>query len=752
MYKGFSIINSTSYLLSLTLILIMLGCGGSGESANDSIVTETGQEHIPDPDILTPDEPEVLPEPDPKPDPDTQDIQTEEISINIKDIPNLQYQNVSNPVTTVIGGVRPLLAPNADGTWDYVASYYSSYWYNQEVLSIDMGTHKVNFEKREGNEAESGYAELWTGYYGAVAKNGKLFIITRSVPNWLLHVYNPQINSIEKTISLPAYMTGGVSMIRTGIDGYIYAASGREDSGYVTAIRINPSTLEIQSYGRLGNSNAGQAEHIYADATHIYIAAGRSPYSIISVPISAVVSENTTNSQGSVLGSTSGIIEIFSSTYGASTQIGSTKYWLYNGKLNTYSAGEPWSNGSDGKAYVWDTYPEDAFWPNKPEFDNTLMGGDKFNKLWFKNPKDEWESVEFEGPTYSQIVHRIAKLDDDTFIGSGDAYSGMYLHDPKTEISTFLGHTGLSHYTTTVYKSKSTGKEKVFMSGYPNSAIMLFEPEKPTKTKITENYHPGNPESITPDEELNPKFIGSFYQDAGCKKMYASAEGADGNIYFGGKWRDNGTAGCLGWINAETEVIDGFYDIFTNYQVRDITSTGNKKYIVIATTGIPDETGSKPTPTKGRIFIYDTSKDKTQTMMTIDPTDNIDAGAIVGVEGNMVVGIVRDVKDVSGYVYKVDASTGKIIYRKRIDLPISVSPTSNQYSGNPIRYHNNVVWFNGGGAWTDKYLVKVLENGKMRAIGKIPRPLNAGDFEFVGNDMYSAGETSMRKVSNIFNY
>lgn len=752
-----------SAFLTMSLVLIFTACGGGagGSSVESSVdgsvnsivdsIVDSSDENVTTivstvtqirPDYDGTNMTELVPV----------DLSTEEVSIDTQNIPNLLFEDVSHPITTVLGGGRPLLAPNDDGTWDYITTFFSNYWYHQDFVSIDLGTQQAKLERREGNEAESGYAELWTGYFGAIAPNGKLFIVTRSTPTWLLHVYNPNTDTLETTIALPDYMTGGISMIRTGMDGYIYAASGRKDSGYVTAIRIDPTNNVIQYYGKLGNSDAGQAEYIHVDETHIYIAAGRSPYSLISVPISGTTDGDALNNSDTVLGTTtSGLTEIYSSTYGAAAQVGTTKYWLYNGVLHEYIGLEPWSTGSDGKEYVYDTYPEDKWWPNKPEVDATLMGGNKNNTLWYKNYNQAWVSLSFEGPTYPQLVHRLAPLENGKFIGGGDNYTGLFLHDTATETSTFLGQPGFSHYTTTVYKSPITGKEKAFMSGYPNSSLVLFDTAKPIKTKITAEYDPADPSSITPDSEINPKIIGSFYEAAGCKKMYASALGADGNIYFGGKWRDNGTAGCLGWVNGETLAIDGFYDIFTNYQVRDVTSAGNGRYIVIATVAITDTTGSplKPTPTKGRIFIYDTTKGKDQVILALDPTDKIETGAIVGVEGNMVVGIVSDIENVSSYYYKFDASTGQMVYRKHLNAAISVSSTDNQFGGNPIRYHNDTIWFNVGGAWADKHLVKVDHTGGMSAVGKIPSSLYAGDFEFNGNHMYSGATTALRKVSNL---
>jgi hypothetical protein len=285
--------------------------------------------------------------------------------------------------------------------------------------------------------------------------------------------------------------------------------------------------------------------------------------------------------------------------------------------------------------------------------------------------------------------------------------------------------------------------------------LYLFDSSKPKKTKISDNYHPGDPSTIVADDELNPKRLGSFYATgAGCKKMYASAVGADGNIYFGGKWRDNGTAGCLGWVNGETDLTDGFYDIFSNYQVRDLAAAGNGRYIVISTVAIKDTTvtPAKPTPTEGRLFIYDTTLGKDQVMRSIDPiSESLSTGRIVATEGDTVVGYVPDENSDStnSYIYKVDIATGEMVYKKYLDQYAPFSSTGNQTISNPLVYYEGSVWLLSGGTWSDKYLLKISEEGVIATIGKIPFGTGAGDFEFIGNDMYMVGLVQLRKVLNV---
>jgi len=82
------------------------------------------------------------------------------------------------------------------------------------------------------------------------------------------------------------------------------------------------------------------------------------------------------------------------------------------------------------------------------------------------------------------------------------------------------------------------------MSGYPTSPLHVYEPEEKWTANIEEQ--PGKTLAET-DERSNLRLLTRLGSKelAGTHKMYAAAVGADGKVYFGGRWIRDGAAG--GW-------------------------------------------------------------------------------------------------------------------------------------------------------------------------------------------------------------
>jgi len=725
-----------TFLLSSVLTTFFVACGGGSESSDETSNAQNMAE-----DNST----QIIPV----------SVSYASIDENVSEFSYEKYSSPIAPVPNTIG--RALLAPNSNGTWDVVTAVYKKYREEQRVYSFDLGSKSSIFSAREYFDDS---IEGWAGYTAALDANGKMYILTRSQPNWHIHTYDATTNSFEfRKYTMPSYMVGGISNIITGQNGKIYAAGGYNENGKnsVMMVEIDPATGNLKEYKDIGISNAGptNAESIYVDQTHAYIVTGRIPYRITALNLSTLEEKELAVSDG--------LLSIAPGSYGAYSDAvapgGLKGSWLFNGALYVYIkdavsgvSTPPWSNGADGKEYVYLSTPEDLYFPNKPEVYNELIGEGVNKKLWFKLAGQSWDNMDVLMPQYTRGIKRLVKAENADFIlMAGGEYSGVGKHELNTNLQTYSGASGISIYT-----MQSAG-DKIYIGGYPNAAIQVYDTSKDFIGKVDyDAFHPDNANAVRDESERNPKNLANLYLQGGCKTLYASVLAADAKIYYTGKWRDNGNGGCLSWIDTTDDTTDGFSQIFSNYRGRDVTTTGNGRYVVISTEGVEDvNDASKPEPENGRLFVYDTLLDKTQEMRMWDPFSEAEAattGYIVGSGGTTITGIVNvknDAERKTAYVYKMDVLTGKLLFKTQIDKGVAFTAFDNHNSQEIIRYYKGHVYFIAGWTWRDKYFVRVEEDGSLRSMAKLPINDGFSEFIFVGNDLYGSSGEEVRKVANI---
>lgn len=402
--------------------------------------------------------------------------------------------------------------------------------------------------------------------------------------------------------------------------------------------------------------------------------------------------------------------------------------------------------------------------PNKPEVvtGQAQPGADGKCNLWIRRPVNgtkTWDSPEKSYKTpeeagwkrYSYTVdttlcniQRIIALPDGRIFGTGTAYGGEFIYNPATGKSKFLGKSNTNTYTMSILG------DNVYFSGYPSSGTWSYNFKKPWN-KILGGTPPGVKMLADTDPKQNPRFIGYLAKEAGTHKMYASAVGADGCIYFGGRMMRDGSGGGLAWYDTKTGEKggigpkDGIADIFSNYQIRHMTSVDNGRYIVISAHATDDQTLKKKKPACGRLFIFDTAAKKI--VKTIDPLpDCNDVGVIVGVGKDSVLGLTYpDTDRKKTKLYRVNIKTGKMAFIKELNVPIVLNHYGNQTEA--FDFHlgpDKKVWTILG----HYHLVKITpESGDIEVVGKLPTI--AGRMAFSGNDLYFSGNVRLRKIPNV---
>jgi hypothetical protein len=244
------------------------------------------------------------------------------------------------------------------------------------------------------------------------------------------------------------------------------------------------------------------------------------------------------------------------------------------------------------------------------------------------------------------------------------------------------------------------------------------------------------------DKASNPRRVAYLGKEdvAGTHKMYAAAVGADGRVYFGGRWMRKGSGGGLAWFDPKTGEVGGTWRPFSNYQIGYMTAAADGRYVVISTHGVSDTLLDKPKPDQGKLFMYDTTT--RGIVRDVEPVAKArGAGLVLAVGGSRVFGWTEDPEDAkSSLLYGVDVSTGQVEFRKRLLFPLGVPIGGNQQEAFDFRLGpDGFVWTFMGGA-----LVRLdPKDGSIRPVGRVHpgRPI-----AFAGNDLYLGGEAALRRV------
>jgi hypothetical protein len=425
-------------------------------------------------------------------------------------------------------------------------------------------------------------------------------------------------------------------------------------------------------------------------------------------------------------------------------------YWLYQGKaipMKDRKEKPPWPQPADPTPHVK--------LPPKPEVNvsRAVPDVDGNAEIWVRSqeakaaaPKEPpadstpedlgWRVFKFTVPTYPQSVYRLRELPDGRLFGTAGAYEGNFLYDPASRKSVHMGKIQLSHYATAVLDGK------IYMSGYPTSPLYVYDPSKPwtagkekSPGKIYRDHEPGsNPRRM--------EYLGK--QDlAGTHKMYAAVTGADGRVYFGGKWIRNGAAGGLAWWDPEQQKAGGLWKPFSNYQITHMTTAEKNRLLVISTRRVSDSLLGKPKPKQGRLFVYDTSTH--EIVREIDPVaDANGAGLVVGVGEPRVIGWTENpAESKTSILYGADAVTGEVAFRKTLPVRLPVRIGSNQQEPFDFRLGpDGMVW-----TFMGRTLVRIdPDDATVHPVGTVGR---GGPIAFSGGDVYMGGTTELRRIGGV---
>jgi hypothetical protein len=666
------------------------------------------------------------------------------IATDYTDAPDIEVESVVTPIiNTRYDGMH--MVPNADGeSWDLLMVYMKTYGGPNEIVIIDTGTHEIKHVK------QSTYMQWHLGG-SVVAPDGKLYIasIVRPGLSTAINIYDPVTNTLElDAIPLPETLGGETNPIVLGTDGMIYVGSGGSDSR-AQIVQIDPTTRVVTDYGNVGESHSPSGVWGYsacADDDYAYVVSGKIPWYIVGV-------NKSTGEQITFLTQDEyiALIQTEFGCYAHSSYTGLT-HFLYQGQITERInwAAPPWPipayrAGEDTLIADRRTIVD---LPPKPEVITTNAKPDVNSaaEVWVKYAGADWQSFSYTLEGFAQTISRIFTVSDGRIFGTGRTYTGFFMYDPKTDNVEVTGLQTISHYATAEHNGS------LYMSGYPNSITYAYDLSKEWTQEAT-RWSPTSTPLAGNNSAQNPRFIdylnkGTVREGSGVHAVKSSVVGADGLIYIAGEWRRNGKGGGLEWYNPEDDSYDGISEIFSNYRVENMVVVNSGKQIILSTKGVRDDVLSKPTPTEGRIFVFDVATK--QITNSFDPLpESITTGEIVASDGPYILGLSTVQETVpfrkDSYFYRLNTESGELDYKITLNYE-SLFGVGDMYS--------NGAMGPKGRYWT--YLGRKLTtidpfSGEVTVVGKLKKEgVNQyGGFAFSGDDLYLNYSSSLRRAVGV---
>ncbi|MGD8237425.1 MAG: hypothetical protein PVH68_02630, partial [Armatimonadota bacterium] len=492
------------------------------------------------------------------------EVNDAELEAKISAAPRLETEDLCEPVKSVRQG-KLLWAPNPDGkTWDVLQIYFPRYGGPNTIVVIDLGSGELKQIQTERG---------WNFHLcpTVLAPNGKLFIsILGQRLRQKICIYDPATNALTlDAVEMPDEIMGETHPLVLGTDGKLYAI-GQHPTRTATAAQIDPDTLKVTFYGPIGPSHEPNSCWGYsggADDRYVYIASGKIPWYLVAYDRQTGKSEALVET--ATVGGYVSVGQRPGGCMGKATRVLNTdgesiQYWLHEGRAipvaDPRRERPPWP---EREALRSD--------PARPEV-NTGLGVpdvDGFAEMWVRTAESKarapeetppeadpealgWQRFRYQVPLYAHSIYRLMELPDGRLFGTAGAYEGNFVYDPKTDEGKHLGKIHLSHYATAFHDGR------IYMSGYPTSPLYVYDPTKPWTAGTFVN----NRVIQDDDEAANPRMLLRLgtQELAGTHKMYAAATGADGKVYFGGRWVRNGACGGLAWYDPKSGEAGGLWE------------------------------------------------------------------------------------------------------------------------------------------------------------------------------------------------
>ncbi len=596
---------------------------------------------------------------------------------------------------------------------------------------------------------------------GVIATNGNLYFFTKPTSMFALptpigdiYCFNPTENTLQSVATPP-----GGSYTRLSVDGdYVYGNNTQQRR--VCLYRYDTKKNTFREYGPIspvfdrGGETHGYSTIIYEG--YAYIACGKIPWRLMAVNLktgkSNLILEAPTGPGQLRCGiNQSGHAyamrrpdpkdvkkqELFELKDGEATPVKPSR--------GMYDFGE--KKEAKDKAVAADYKPE--IWKGQltPDQDGNCQ-------LWYRRTgpkgKGRWRRVRMKVNTFPQSVRRLSALPDGRLFGTPGSHNSNFIYDPATGKSVRPGgpcRFSLSHYATVMHKGK------IYMSGYPNSPLYVYDPAKPwTLGQVSF----GRRSLAVDDPKSNPRLIRRLHK-SGAHKMWDGAVGSDGKLYFCGIKVRDGSGGALGWWDPETGE-EGAEDdeLFNGYATYYMYKAEGGKKLVL-NSHVTRNSVTRKTPESARVFVFDVERKE-----VVDSCEPIPGAKMLGPVVEYAPGKVISMADVSGYrvegrkdiLWGLDIRTKKVLFQ--IEMPLRFCGYNRGIRGGqewqlgPDKH----VWGFASDDNNPEYptLIRIdPQTQDVKIVGRINR---RGPLAFSGNDLYigsehKAGHLMIRRLTDI---
>ena len=578
------------------------------------------------------------------------------------------------------------------------------------------------------------------------------------------------------------HKTGQLQVFGPCPDGWNYCWSwgAADEAIYVGgyrqhyAIRFDPDTGAITSYGVQGPPVAGGVYHIAADDTYVYTCVGRSTCYLVAChrrTEEQTILRQADYPQSWSLEAYSG--SIYARLHPPTTGPDGKQTWqehkLWHGELTPIDARPP----------MPPVEPREVNGISRPEVasGSGMCTGDGRATVWFRFPGKEWQSVTYEAGTRDSYLFRMGPTGDGRLIGSSEDPYTIFVYDPGTGKKTLLGPPpNMTH----VYDFVAGGDGMVYSCGYSGAPIFRWDPAKPW------NYQPaapGRPVRGWTDPKLNPLLAARMFR---MRRAYRIVRAADGRVYVAcSAYVETIPGGALGWYDLKTRRHGIVRHGFETWRGEDVTTCADGRYVVVTTVPWTID-HANPNP-KGYVLtdpndLVDHRRGDQIEYRGNDGTDNMLATSAEEIERMTGGRKSRTVKfDPEGYVVVYDTQTRRVIGKivptpgvrnggnlcecghgpvlvrtpapkrsgaiyyelsvpslrltERLRLPgRALGRLLGMADGRVLTYHGSTVFVIDPTTWTGKPL------------GKLPAPR---DWMLLGSDLYLYLDTNLARVRRI---
>jgi len=688
----------------------------------------------------------------------------------LESAPELKFEEFAEGPSVCVQG--PIWwVPNAGGkTWDMVIIYSRGYPGPHEAFIYDTATKEL--KKAAVPELEKVRSNFHIVPY--FLTNGKMLIKPGIGSDVCIYTYDPATNELKfGGYPLGEKVISGDGQMAPNADGSLFGGFGpfggdKTNRARVGFYTIDPVTLKGEFLGEVGpqsDSRAWEYGGVIMDGDWIYARYGASPWRLYGM--------NVKTRKGKVIAETEQIIgdrktitfqrnNEYPGVYVTITGLkGSPKddtksFWLRDGELTTCAPVAknttpvpPWTTDKLAQPLrnfygLMDAVPKGMeVIRGRADIQGNVIVWYRFSDLAMaeaaKTSTGVWQRIELPPvKLYPNPIRRMANLPDGSLFALGESYGQALVFDPKTNQRKILGA------TMSVYSLLPVA-DKLYLCGYPSSQVWIYDPAKPWTVGAARatDTPPDDGDEAVATANSNPAKVAVLKEFADIHMPWATAVGADGRVYFGGKVVRIGDGGGLGWWDTKENKAGGFHKPFDNYPVFWMCSANNGRYILCSTKTAASPDNTDYIPPRGRIFVYDTTRH--ELIHQFEDERLVMPGYITEAQPGLVMGYAPTTDkegDKTGLLYGFDPVAGKILWTK----PVPRSPSTAFSAMKKGRYFfakgpDSFIWATMDGvlARINPHTAEVLPVGKME-----DNPL-----AFVDGDVYVAGSNMFRRITGI---